>query len=770
MAILETITNIYNNWFGMPIQSKENEAKFNYDATTILSDYESSQYTLSLYNPYNPDPLVIKKTLNIYDEIYANEEQAQTLLTIKKSFVIGDGWQIKIDEIENEELEEIKEFICFCLDTNYKGIFYDALDDILTAYQFGFSCSEIVLDNIIEGKYKGKIGLKKLITRPPHSFEFTLNPQGDIISLTQNGLAVIKKDLPIDKFLIYTNKSQFGNPYGVSDFRTIYRWYIFKEMLIKFAAIAGERNSMPYAIGKVPKNTSETSRNTFKRILSRMQSKGVAVLDDDAKIELLESSKAGNQEYFKIMIELCNDHMAKAFAFPELLGFSSHDSGSQALGKEQFKIYLKSVPYPQKLRLEDMITEKIIKLLVDLNFGKQDNYPWFEFNKYDNTEEMLAQYILAVEKGVIKNTIEDENLIRQKLGHPEREEDETDIEPIIPTEIITDTQIDDTKIEKPVEEIKGDVIEEVCGEKKKEMAEIKDDIKFRRPLTQFEEKVSLNTIKSDIETQEKEMALGLLKVVEEIKTDLENKVIKQKMVDNKKFNLVNDLTISENLVNDLKSVFSKSLNSTYKVAKQVAKEDTIKRTEFAEKQYTIGAIEPKESIKYLEAKGISLTGTEEEFILKGVRNILNDGLKTGKTQSQVISNLEDFFNQNYVAQLNSKGDEVDINSIGGRLDTVVRTNLNDAYNQGRMALYNDPDVKGFVDALQYSAIMDDVTTDFCSEMDGKIYPASDAIWDTITPPNHFNCRSILIPVFQGESYEVSDKVKAEPAKGFGGNE
>jgi len=805
MAILETITNWFNGGNKQSTESKETTTQSDYDGSKVLSDYESSQYNLSLYNPYNPDPLILRKTLNIYDEMYLRDEQIQSLLTLKKSFITGNGWIINCYETDNEIMDELKDFIYFCLDTNFKGIFNEALLGILSSFQFGFSVSEIVLEQLREGKYKGKIGLNKLITRPPHSFEFNCDAKGNIVNLQQNCLSVIKKNLPVNKFLIYTNKNQFGNPYGVSDLRSIYGWYIFKDMLIKYAAIAGERNSMPYAVGRVPKNTSAADRTKLINILSKMQAKGVSVVDEDTKIELLESAKAGNQAYYKIMIELCNNHYAKAFLLPELLGFSSHEGGSQALGREQFDIFMNSVAYPEQQRLADVINEKIIKPLIDINYGKQEKYPYFEFKKAerDNTTELLNSYILAVEKGVIKNTIEDENLIREKLGHPERDENAVIIEPIkstssqrdyMPTKSDINPNEDNgdkkVSIDKDSEDTEptsdalpnkdkedeaaytrkdGVFVPAYTRKDKKEMVEIVDDIKFKRKLTQFEEQISLNTIKNDIEKQEKEMALNLFNVVDEIKAELENKVIKQKIIENKKFNLVNELKISESLLLKLQETFSTSLNSTYKVAKQVAKEDLPKK-EFLEKQYTIGAIEPKESLKYLTSKGISLTGTEEEFILKGVKNVLVDGLKTGKTQSQIISNLEDFFKEYSVGQLNSKGEIVDINTIGGRLSTVIRTNLNDAYNQGRMALYNDPDIKGFVEALQYSAIIDDATTDFCAEMDGKIYAASDAIWDTITPPNHFNCRSILIPIFQGESYDVSDKIKAEPAKGFGGNE
>jgi len=101
--------------------------------------------------------------------------------------------------------------------------------------------------------------------------------------------------------------------------------------------------------------------------------------------------------------------------------------------------------------------------------------------------------------------------------------------------------------------------------------------------------------------------------------------------------------------------------------------------------------------------------------------------------------------------------------------TIARTAYTDAFNQARLAVFTDPDLGDFVEAFQYSAIIDAVTTTFCARANGAIYPKEHPFWRTATPPNHFNCRSLLVPVTVldewTESAPLPDSVK--PQKGFG---
>lgn len=47
--------------------------------------------------------------------------------------------------------------------------------------------------------------------------------------------------------------------------------------------------------------------------------------------------------------------------------------------------------------------------------------------------------------------------------------------------------------------------------------------------------------------------------------------------------------------------------------------------------------------------------------------------------------------------------------------------------------------------VQYSAIIDTRTTPVYTYLDGRIFRANDPELDRLTPPNHFNCRSVLCP-------------------------
>lgn len=81
-----------------------------------------------------------------------------------------------------------------------------------------------------------------------------------------------------------------------------------------------------------------------------------------------------------------------------------------------------------------------------------------------------------------------------------------------------------------------------------------------------------------------------------------------------------------------------------------------------------------------------------------------------------------------------------------------------AINQGRkQAAEANNDVIGF----QYSAIIDDVTTEVCRQLDGKTRAIDDLESAKLDPPNHFNCRSILVPI---------TAVEGTPEGGFTGFE
>lgn len=122
--------------------------------------------------------------------------------------------------------------------------------------------------------------------------------------------------------------------------------------------------------------------------------------------------------------------------------------------------------------------------------------------------------------------------------------------------------------------------------------------------------------------------------------------------------------------------------------------------------------------------------TTDLEVTKKMQKSLIDALNTGKSFQLWLDNLDE----------NIKN--VQLGQDGAYLETVYRTNMTSAYSTGRYETQTAQ--KENFPYWQYFAIVDDRTSDICSELDGKIYRADDAIWNKIYPPNHFSCRSTVI--------------------------
>ena len=164
------------------------------------------------------------------------------------------------------------------------------------------------------------------------------------------------------------------------------------------------------------------------------------------------------------------------------------------------------------------------------------------------------------------------------------------------------------------------------------------------------------------------------------------------------------------------------------------------------------------SVKY--ARGVAETRTAiwDRLVAKGMTNA--EAVRGIETDAGVNAALEALW--------------VDTEAEAATyLETLSKTNLFDAFNEGRFAEFTDPALEGFVEALEYSAVLDERTTEICQELDGNVWNADNPLWDSYRPPNHFNCRSILVAVTQvdvarGEwDGEEDPEPTIEPADGFG---
>lgn len=170
---------------------------------------------------------------------------------------------------------------------------------------------------------------------------------------------------------------------------------------------------------------------------------------------------------------------------------------------------------------------------------------------------------------------------------------------------------------------------------------------------------------------------------------------------------------------------------------------------------------PRDAIAYFEAKGYAISwnwwNTYQEAnatgftvakvvrsdVLESIRQGMQRALADGKTGRWFAQNLEPYlklagwWGKQIVVAPDGGAEVVQLGSPR-RLDTIYRTNIQTAYNVGRYKKQMEmSDARPY---WQYTAVMDTRTRPTHAALHGKTFPFDDPIWQTIYPPNGFNCR------------------------------
>jgi len=152
-------------------------------------------------------------------------------------------------------------------------------------------------------------------------------------------------------------------------------------------------------------------------------------------------------------------------------------------------------------------------------------------------------------------------------------------------------------------------------------------------------------------------------------------------------------------------------------------------------------------------------GTLGDGVLKIAEQVAVDTVAGGLTTSGAVSAIRQ--------ALDSRGLTI---SNPYQISTIYRTSVQTAYSAGRWSANEDPAIQEILWGYEYSAVMDDRTTELCSSLDGMRRAAGDPVWDRLTPPNHYNCRSTVIEVFNhGVLATPTEVPDVSAAAGFGFN-
>jgi len=710
----------------------------------------SGLYGSKDFAKWNPDVLLSRKGPDIYRRMM-QDDQVKAVMQFKIDSVISRGWYFDIDP-ENKDHEEIAAFFKSVID-QIRGNFIDKLSAILSALMFGFSVVEKVYMPI---DYDGRTywGIKDLKLRPFDSFNggIIIDQYGNITEVTQ---IISNVKIPLDKVIYFVHNPGYDEHYGESDLRAAYRSYWSKDIIIKLQNMHLERHAGGFMWAKVDGNLSKAQADNLKDLVSNVSGSMGAMLPANVELNVINPM---NTDAFERAISQHDKAIAKSVLVPNLLGLTEQGAtGSFAQSQTHEQAFLNILSTIDS-RLSEACNEQIFRQLAMWNFGEVD-FPRFKFNKLTREQqvELLKAWGELVGKGAVTKSDSDESHIRTLLDFPAKEEpEEIEEVPAVPGEKeapVSEGEVESIGQDKPTED-----------EKQKE-EEDDDDQKSKFIDKPWLRRLDFKKIERELDSADEKHVKELNDVMGQVKISLQKQIstiVGQRSLGNVKPNEFGTIAIPKKYINELKTVMRTNLQDVIDTQYEQAKTEVPKK-EF--KKVIPSGMDKTQIERFFKSKtDFFITGVLQQDVLNATLQVLQNSIKYDKTLKDTMSALdEDTKLVSVLPTTDVAGRPV---NIPLRLENIVRTNTGDALNQARQALFTSPEMQGFVIAFEYSAVMDDRTTDICDTLNGRIKKD----WSNYTPPNHYMCRSILVPIniFDGwDGKEANIPAGTKPLKGFG---
>jgi len=189
---------------------------------------------------------------------------------------------------------------------------------------------------------------------------------------------------------------------------------------------------------------------------------------------------------------------------------------------------------------------------------------------------------------------------------------------------------------------------------------------------------------------------------------------------------------------ELSTMFKKMYDASYTQGKKDGRGELPARFKTAQADI---AVVPKDALDFFESKSDFNVKGIKDPLTRDTQGILLDSMKTGAPVSITVKKIQDAYRP-YTEDGNVIVDDKQLQ--GFRLEAVVRTSTNEAYNWGRRAVGEDPDLYGFVLGYQFSEILDDRTVEVSRFVDGKIIDINHPSLPSLTYPLHWNERGMFI--------------------------
>lgn len=703
-------------------------------------------YGDSLFSGENPDA-----KLADYEKMI-DDEQVSVCLDVRLMAMLAKGYVIKAPEGKEELGKEIEANLNnLAITESIGGSFLRSLKEIeLTKKVSGFSLSEIVWEML-----NGKLYVSKIKTLNSQKIKFYPDVYGNLLEDgirqdTGNGII----NLPVEKFILHINNFRGGNYFGTSELKPSYKPYKRKEKLQTLYDMLLERFGIPPILMTYNPNDAAFLNKTtaqakeilqeIARTARKTHQGGVIMIPQTYEHEIIQLNPQ-SAKAFENALDRCDFSITKGLKVPSELGFLNVKVGSNAKADTQFDFFLMIVDQ-DKIDLEETINEQLIKRYCLYNYGEMDEYPTIKFNPTtaDDVYEIIKAYNEALKSGAVRPTKEGEKKTLDMLGYPEINEDE-----IIGTKPQPDNNLPNPDPNKPADK----------PNKKKVFSKTEYN---GVELSNAEQKVNFSKIDNFFTDKEEKAQAEFSDIAYKIFVDISNKIINKKIITEKKLDEIEKLTIQGSLIGDIKKLLQSTFGQAYKEGKaSIIDELNIN------KNFAISASELPEPEYYMWIKTLSkeIAGELAGAYLTETKKVLLMGIQSGYSEKKIVQQLEEAFS------LAQKAGSIQTPAITeNRLGTIVRTNLNAAFNKARynevIQINNDSKDTYY---KVFSEILDGRNHPFSLFIHGKAVKVGTDLDQMLQYPMHYNDRGLAVYVnaqVEGEPPNVLEQMP--PLQGYSG--
>lgn len=331
----------------------------------------------------NPD-LRFPASVPVFDTMARTDPQVSATLRAIRQPILSAPWDLTGDDVD----PAVTAFVRTELGLTQEGaprrrarrhgvLLTHHLRDALSVLVHGFAVFEQVY---AYDPQDGRLHLRKLAPRPQRTIRgdgIHVGPDGGLVGVTQEpapsrNLATHTKPvfIPVRHLVWYSLEQEGADWTGTSMLRSAYRPWLLKDRAERITAQAIERNAMGVPVGYTDE-TGEAGAE-FERQLSQFRAGATSYLKvpGNSRVELLTPGGGliDPLPFIKRQDEAISKSMLAMFLD---LG---HDAGARSLGESFVEMFLTSCQAVADT-LADVLTEHVVRDLVEHNFGEGTAYP-----------------------------------------------------------------------------------------------------------------------------------------------------------------------------------------------------------------------------------------------------------------------------------------------------------------------------------------------------------------------------------------------------------